>query len=94
MDASPPPTQDSMLDAARLRWQRALHYVRSQVTWNRVYRATSYIRSALWIVPFFAILLVLLVAPPLRWLDAVVGWHIFGAGRRRARRRSIRQSSR
>jgi uncharacterized membrane protein len=67
-----------MLDAARLRWQRALHYLRSQVTWNRVYRATSYVRSALWIVPFFSILLVLLVAPPLRWLDGWLGWRITG----------------
>jgi len=78
MDASPPPTPDSMIDAARLRWQRALHYVRSQVTWNRVYRATSYIRSALWIVPFFAILVVLLVAPPLRWLDGWLQWRVTG----------------
>lgn len=65
-----------MLHATRLRWQRALHYLRSQVTWSRVYRATSYVRSALWVVPLIAIVLVLLVAPPLRWLDGWLGWRI------------------
>ena len=70
----------SGLDAARLQWQRAVHYARSQVTWNRLYRATSYVRSALWIVPLFAILVVLVIAPPLRWLDTWLGWRILGLG--------------
>jgi uncharacterized membrane protein len=59
--------------AVRLQWRRAEHYVRSQLTWNRLYRATSYAKSALWIVPFMAILLVLVVAPSLVWLDEWLG---------------------
>jgi hypothetical protein len=62
----------SGLDAARLRWQRALHSARGQVTCNRVSRATSDARAALWIVPLVSMLLVLLVAPLLRpdvWLE-------------------------
>ena len=39
--------------------------------WSRIYRAVSYARSALWIVPLVAILLVLVVGPMLRWMD---GW--------------------
>jgi uncharacterized membrane protein len=69
-----------MLDAMRKQWRQAEHYLQSQLTWNRVYRATSYVRSALWIVPFFAIVLVLLVAPPLRWLDSWLGWRLSGLG--------------
>ena len=79
MQVDPPPgEQASPLTAARLRWQRTAHYVRGQMTWNRVYRVTSYVRSALWIVPLLAILLVLLLAPPLRWLDAAVQWRLTG----------------
>ena len=37
-------------------------------------------RSALWIVPFVAILLVLLIAPLLRWLDTWLGWRLSGLG--------------
>ena len=68
----------SGLDAARLQWQRAVHYARSQVTWNRLYRATSYVRSALWVVPIVSILLVLALAPVLRWLDTWLEWRTFG----------------
>jgi hypothetical protein len=28
-------------------WQRSGRFVRSKLTWNRVYRATSYLKSAL-----------------------------------------------
>jgi uncharacterized membrane protein len=75
---SPEPT--GIVAAVRQQWRRAVHRVRRELTWNRVYRATSYVRSALWIVPFFAILLVLLVAPPLRWLDLWLGWRLSGLG--------------
>ena len=57
----------------RRQWRRAESYVRSQLTWNRLYRATSYARSALWIIPFMAILLVLVVAPTLVWFDEWLG---------------------
>jgi uncharacterized membrane protein len=62
----------------RRQWRWARHYVQGQLTWNRVYRVTSYVRSALWIVPFLAILLVLIVAPVLRWIDGSLGWRLVG----------------
>jgi len=48
------------------------------LTWSRLYRATSYARSALWIVPFVSIVLVLLVAPAVRGLDTALGWQLVG----------------
>lgn len=48
------------------------------LAWNRFYRATSYARSALWIVPFVAIVLVLALAPLLRELDGRLGWRLAG----------------
>src|SRR5262245_27219084 len=65
---------------ARRLWRRADRYVESQLTWNRLYRTTSYVRSALWIVPFLAILLVLIVAPSLVWFDEWVGSRRTGFG--------------
>jgi uncharacterized membrane protein len=50
------------------------------LVWNNLYWTTSYLRSALWIVPFLAILLVLAIMPVLRWLDAWLGWRISGLG--------------
>jgi uncharacterized membrane protein len=46
--------------------------------WNSLYRATSYLRSALWTIPFLAIVLVLMIAPALRALDGRLGWRISG----------------
>jgi uncharacterized membrane protein len=81
MDGQPSlPEKTGVVFAMRRQWRRAEYYVRGELTWNRIYRATSYVRSALWIVPFFAILLVLLVAPPLRWLDTWLGWRLSGLG--------------
>src|SRR4030095_15236175 len=40
--------------------------------------AASYARSALWIVPFVAILLVLVVVPLIRVVDNAIGWQVFG----------------
>ena len=65
---------------ARAQWHRLDRYVRSQLTWNRVYHGTSYVRSALWIVPLFAIVLVLALAPLLRALDIWLGWRLSGLG--------------
>ncbi|HZZ94632.1 MAG TPA: DUF2254 domain-containing protein [Usitatibacter sp.] len=48
--------------------------VRAHLSWSRIYRLASYARSALWIVPIFAIVLVLLLAPALRALDATLDW--------------------
>jgi uncharacterized membrane protein len=77
---SPSTPARTLLEQARAQWRRADRYVRSQLTWNRVFRATSYARSALWIVPFVAILLVLMFAPALRWLDTWLSWRLAGLG--------------
>jgi uncharacterized membrane protein len=53
-------------------------FVRSKLTWNRVYHATSYLKSALWTVPLVAIVLVLASTPVLRRLDAWLGWRMSG----------------
>ena len=59
---------------------RAEAYVRRRVAWNRLFRTISYLRSALWVVPFMAILLVLMFGPLVRWTDAWLGWRIAGWG--------------
>jgi len=73
-DTNPPPADAHALSM----WQRAGRFVRSKLTWNRVYRATSYLKSALWTVPLFAIVLVLASAPVIRQLDAWLGWRVAG----------------
>jgi uncharacterized membrane protein len=68
----------SLATAAKRLWSRAEQFVQRQLVWNNVYRATSYLKSALWIVPFVAILLVLVIAPVLQWLDHALGWELSG----------------
>lgn len=68
----------AFLAHARLLWRRVDGSVRDLLVWNNLYRTTSYLRSALWIVPLLAILLVLAIAPVLRWLDGWLGWRISG----------------
>ncbi len=78
---SPPPTR---IDAAAGKIDDVLHRaarsVRRALVWNRIYRTTSYLRSALWTIPLLAILLVLILAPGLRVLDAWLGWRLSGLG--------------
>ena len=59
-------------------WQRALQFLNHQLRWGNVYRVISYTKSALWVVPFFAILLVLIIAPALRVMDGWLGWRLAG----------------
>jgi uncharacterized membrane protein len=61
---------------ARTLWRQARDDVGIALSWNRLYRAASYLRSALWIVPFVAIVLMLVTAPLLRRLDAWLTWNI------------------
>jgi uncharacterized membrane protein len=72
------------LDAAASRvdlaWQRVERSFRRLLVWNNVYRTTSYLKSALWTVPFISILLVLVFSPTLRVLDAWLGWRVAGLG--------------
>ena len=59
-------------------WGRAARRIKRTLVWNNFYRAASYLRSALWIIPFLSILLVLIVAPALRVLDVWLGWRLSG----------------
>src|SRR6185503_994179 len=47
---------------------------------NRLRAAIAYIRSALWFVPFIAILLELILARLLHGIDARLGWTFMGLG--------------
>jgi uncharacterized membrane protein len=67
-----------MIDRVNEWLERAEHYVKRNLLWGQAYRAISYTRSALWIVPFAAILLVLVVAPLLRVVDGWLRWRIAG----------------
>lgn len=59
---------------------RAERFIRRKVAWNRLFRAVSYARSALWVVPLLAIVAVLVFAPVLRWIDGWLGWRMAGLG--------------
>lgn len=70
----------SALTRARQQWRQAKRDIRRKLTWSRLYRATSYVRSALWIVPFIAILLVMIAVPIIRTIDVAVDGNVFGIG--------------
>ena len=53
-------------------------FVKRHLTWGRLYRATSYLKSALWTVPLVAIVLELALVPGLRALDAWLHWRLGG----------------
>ena len=48
------------------------------MTWNHVYRFRSYLRSSLWIVPFIAIPLELVLSRVLQRMDALLAWTLLG----------------
>jgi uncharacterized membrane protein len=58
------------------RWRQFRTFVRSNLTWGRLYRTTSYLKSALWTVPLVAIVLEQLLAPLLYALDARLSWRL------------------
>jgi uncharacterized membrane protein len=55
------------------RW-RQFRGVRRTLTWGYLYRATSYLKSALWTVPLVAIVLELPLSPVLHALDGWLQW--------------------
>ena len=61
---------------ARARWRRTRRSLKRKLSWNRLYRTSSYLKSALWTVPLISIAVVFAVAPILRWLDAWLGWEL------------------
>ncbi len=68
------------MDSLATYLQRAESAVRRRVAWNHLFRTASYLKSALWVVPFVAILMVLVLGPVIRWTDAWLGWRIAGWG--------------
>ena len=74
---TPPPARRAAAGAST-RWKRVRQYVRNTLTWGRLYRAVSYLRSALWTVPIVAMAVVLLLALPLRALDEGLDWRVLG----------------
>jgi len=59
--------------------RRGVRYVKTKLAWNHVYRVVSYLRSALWVVPLIAIVLVAAAMPALRFLDGVLpDWNVLG----------------
>ena len=58
------------------RWRRFRTFVRSKLTWGRLYRTTSYLKSALWTVPLIAIALELLLSPMIHALDDWQRWNL------------------
>ena len=73
-----PATSESATPESTLttRWRRFRSFVRSKVTWGRVYRTTSYLKSALWTVPLFAIALELVISPMIHALDDWQRWNL------------------
>ena len=53
-------------------------FVKRHLTWGRLYRATSYLKSALWTVPLIAIAVELVLAPLIHALDAWQRWRLTG----------------
>jgi uncharacterized membrane protein len=76
------PSPSTRLDAAAEKidtaWNRLVRRVEQLLVWNNIYRATSYLKSALWTIPFLSILVVLVIAPTLRVLDAWLAWRLSG----------------
>ena len=80
-DVAPPdPPLDVAADKLDGFLHRAARRIEQALVWNNIFRATSYLRSALWIIPFLSIVLVLILAPLLRVLDAWLGWRLSGLG--------------
>lgn len=48
--------------------------------WIHRYRISTFVRSALWLVPLVSMVFALLLAPLLRRLDQAMGWTLFGFG--------------
>jgi uncharacterized membrane protein len=48
--------------------------------WIQRYRIWTFVRSALWLVPFASLLLALALTPLLRRIDQATGWELFGFG--------------
>ena len=61
-----------------MNFSTASRHVKAMLAWDRLYRVASYLKSALWLVPFVAILLELVATRVLHALDRWVKWDLFG----------------
>jgi uncharacterized membrane protein len=77
---SPTASVTDLVANLQVSWRRVKRDLRRKLTWSRLYRVTSYTRSALWIVPFVAIVAVLASVPILRVLDNWLKWDLVGLG--------------
>jgi len=71
-------TTTSFIARARGAVDRVIERVAARLGWNQVYRALSYLRSALWVVPIIAVLLAMVVMRVLHLLDRFVTWDLTG----------------
>jgi uncharacterized membrane protein len=71
-------TTTSFIARARGAVDRVIERVAARLGWNQVYRALSYLRSALWVVPIIAVLLAMVVMRLLHLLDRFVTWDLTG----------------
>ena len=67
-----------MATSSMTSWGGFMPFVKRHLTWGRLYRATSYLKSALWTVPLVAIVLEMALVPWLRALDAWLHWRLSG----------------
>ena len=65
-------------DAAEPAWRRIMRRLREGLGWNRIYRSTSYLRSALWVVPILAVVAERVTYRVLNFLDQWVTWDLTG----------------
>src|SRR6478752_2692629 len=50
------------------------------MSWDKVYRVRSYLRSSLWVIPFFAISLELVATRVIHWSDRALEWKFLDFG--------------
>ena len=67
-----------MATSSMTSWGGFMPFVKRHFAWGRLYRATSYLKSALWTVPLVAIVLEMALVPWLRALDAWLHWRLSG----------------
>jgi uncharacterized membrane protein len=60
--------------------RQAIQGAAARLGWNRAYRALSYLKSALWLVPIVAVACGFVAMQVLRYLDRFVPWDITGLG--------------
>ena len=67
-----------MATSSMTSWGEFMGFVKRHLAWARLYRATSYLKSALWTVPLIAIVLEMVLAPLIRKLDSWLHWRFYG----------------